>query len=263
MDDRCPYTRVRGLRSDAPDADTRCQAAVGHHGRHRLNRQADHRRNHACERCGKPARRGSRYCSPRCASYAAAGTMPGQEGRRKRAAAAKRLARAAAGRKGLRVWYVRPCGICGATVTGRHPDWVGTCSTGCAALKYKRARAIRKAYARSITRLTPLSGSFSAFEWGLRIREFGRCCAYCHQRVDHLHVEHVIPISRNGSNLIANVVPACQSCNAEKGTLLPGEWLTSGRRRVRAGIARPPWPQGQADGPILADPHPGKGFRAA
>lgn len=38
------------------------------------------------------------------------------------------------------------------------------------------------------------------------------------------HLDHVIPLKRNGSNSIENLVYACQHCNLSKGSKLPHEW---------------------------------------
>lgn len=48
-----------------------------------------------------------------------------------------------------------------------------------------------------------------------RFAEFGDCCAYCGSTGD-LHIEHVIPISKGGTHVLSNVVPACQACNFSK-----------------------------------------------
>jgi 5-methylcytosine-specific restriction endonuclease McrA len=48
-----------------------------------------------------------------------------------------------------------------------------------------------------------------------RFAEFGNCCAYCGAAGD-LHIEHVIPISKGGTHVLSNIVPACQSCNYSK-----------------------------------------------
>ena len=48
-----------------------------------------------------------------------------------------------------------------------------------------------------------------------RFAEFSHCCAYCGANGD-LHIEHVNPISKGGTHVLSNVVPACQSCNYSK-----------------------------------------------
>jgi 5-methylcytosine-specific restriction endonuclease McrA len=48
-----------------------------------------------------------------------------------------------------------------------------------------------------------------------RFAEFGHRCAYCGATGD-LHIEHVNPISKGGTHVLSNVVPACQPCNYSK-----------------------------------------------
>lgn len=47
-------------------------------------------------------------------------------------------------------------------------------------------------------------------------------CVYCF-RVGTTH-DHVIPLSRGGSDTPDNIVIACHSCNASKGPRTPDEW---------------------------------------
>ncbi len=50
-------------------------------------------------------------------------------------------------------------------------------------------------------------------------------CAYCLQLYARLVLEHVIPISRGGTNTPDNIVMSCQRCNNSKGTKTPLEFL--------------------------------------
>lgn len=59
-------------------------------------------------------------------------------------------------------------------------------------------------------------------------------CVYC-GGVAHTR-DHVIPLSRGGTNAPDNLVPACRPCNGEKGSLLVDEWKA---KRLAAGL---PWP---------------------
>jgi len=43
------------------------------------------------------------------------------------------------------------------------------------------------------------------------------------------HADHVVPLSRGGSNSIENIVIACPDCNLRKHDKLPHEWLDGGR----------------------------------
>jgi 5-methylcytosine-specific restriction endonuclease McrA len=55
-------------------------------------------------------------------------------------------------------------------------------------------------------------------------------CHYCKCKVgDKFHVDHVIPLSRGGSNWPENLVISCPPCNQSKGDKLPHEWLQGGR----------------------------------
>lgn len=51
-------------------------------------------------------------------------------------------------------------------------------------------------------------------------------CAYCRRSLNYhkWHVEHVIPLSRGGSDGPENLVLACERCNLNKGAKTPEEW---------------------------------------
>lgn len=54
-------------------------------------------------------------------------------------------------------------------------------------------------------------------------------CAFCGGAAET--VDHVIPLSRGGSNFEGNLLPACRRCNSARSDLLISEWLHGGRRR--------------------------------
>lgn len=55
-------------------------------------------------------------------------------------------------------------------------------------------------------------------------------CYYCKAPVgDAYQVDHVVPLSRGGSNGPENIVIACPFCNQSKGNKLPHEWAEGGR----------------------------------
>lgn len=47
---------------------------------------------------------------------------------------------------------------------------------------------------------------------------WGSICAYCGRESDALHIEHIQPVARGGSDLPRNLTLACQACNYVKGT---------------------------------------------
>jgi len=51
------------------------------------------------------------------------------------------------------------------------------------------------------------------------------CCWHCSNHVyDSYHMDHLIPLSRGGSNTPDNIVISCPSCNARKWNKMPDEW---------------------------------------
>lgn len=49
-------------------------------------------------------------------------------------------------------------------------------------------------------------------------------CQYCHVIGGILEVDHVIPISRGGTNELSNLVTACRRCNRQKKDKTPEEF---------------------------------------
>lgn len=55
-------------------------------------------------------------------------------------------------------------------------------------------------------------------------------CYYCGEKLNgKYHVDHVVPLSRGGSNGPDNLVIACPHCNCSKNDKLPHEWPEGGR----------------------------------
>ena len=59
-------------------------------------------------------------------------------------------------------------------------------------------------------------GSFTSAEWRAVVKAYEGRCGYCGLERP-LEPDHRIPLWRGGSNVIANVIPACGSCNRRKG----------------------------------------------
>lgn len=58
-------------------------------------------------------------------------------------------------------------------------------------------------------------GSHTLAEWQSILKQHPSC-AYCGRTDCKLTRDHVVPLSKGGSNYISNIVPACQSCNSRK-----------------------------------------------
>jgi 5-methylcytosine-specific restriction endonuclease McrA len=60
-------------------------------------------------------------------------------------------------------------------------------------------------------------------------RQKGKCY-YCSIKLGkEYHADHVVPLSRGGSNDISNIVLACPFCNESKGAKSPHEWARGNR----------------------------------
>ncbi|HET8567571.1 MAG TPA: HNH endonuclease signature motif containing protein [Candidatus Limnocylindria bacterium] len=67
-------------------------------------------------------------------------------------------------------------------------------------------------------------GSHTTGEWLALCAECGGRCAYC-GGPGPLHRDHRLPLSRGGTNDIANIAPACASCNMRKHKMTDREWM--------------------------------------
>ena len=77
-------------------------------------------------------------------------------------------------------------------------------------------------------------GAHTDAEWWALVRRVGKRCYYCDVVTDpvwtprehplHTQRDHLIPVSRGGSDGIDNVVVSCRACNTEKGTMTVDEY---------------------------------------
>jgi 5-methylcytosine-specific restriction endonuclease McrA len=68
-------------------------------------------------------------------------------------------------------------------------------------------------------RRTENGGSHTKEEWIALKSAFYFCCLSCGRREPDVMLcrDHVIPVSKGGSNTIDNIQPLCKSCNSSKG----------------------------------------------
>lgn len=110
---------------------------------------------------------------------------------------------------------VRKRGMCNSHYTqwwrNEHPE---------KATRTKRAAWERRSARR---RSASVAGTHSLEEWESLLVEHQGKCFYCSNPAESR--DHVIPISRGGSDSISNIVPACLRCNKRKGALTADEFL--------------------------------------
>lgn len=76
-------------------------------------------------------------------------------------------------------------------------------------------------------------GSYTAKELQEQLVRQNHKCYYCHKKLGDerrsWHADHIVPLSRGGTNFIDNIVLACSTCNLSKKDKLLHEWTKGGR----------------------------------
>lgn len=99
-----------------------------------------------------------------------------------------------------------------------------------------RTRA-KRAAARRKRRMARVEHDLTDAEWSA-LREAWGGCAYCGATDRALQRDCVLPISRGGRYTLANVVPACRSCNTSKCNDEVTGWLRRKRLDERTFLLR-------------------------
>jgi 5-methylcytosine-specific restriction endonuclease McrA len=73
-------------------------------------------------------------------------------------------------------------------------------------------------------------GFHTSDEWKALQAAHGGLCAYCRLRPG-VTKDHIVPLSRGGSDWIENIAPACRSCNARKRDLSVRDFVNEIQRR--------------------------------
>ena len=102
-----------------------------------------------------------------------------------------------------------------------------------AAKQTRKARAARRRY----KRVQRADNDLAPEEWESLVAAWGGC-AYCGKTDNALQKDCVLPISRGGRYTLANVVPACRSCNASKSNEEVTHWMRRKKIDERAFLVR-------------------------
>lgn len=69
------------------------------------------------------------------------------------------------------------------------------------------------------------TGSHTTAEWLAKLAAYGGRCHWCGKKIKGApHADHVIALSKGGTNYISNIVPSCTKCNMSKGAKSPLEY---------------------------------------
>lgn len=55
-------------------------------------------------------------------------------------------------------------------------------------------------------------------------KQQNNCCYWCREELTSYHIDHIIPLSKGGSNNPGNLCISCPSCNLKKGAKMPYEF---------------------------------------
>ena len=80
----------------------------------------------------------------------------------------------------------------------------------------QRVKQIMAGRQRSRAKAATIGQRITPGQWQAILARYAYRCAYCHKNKP-LTKDHVIPLSRGGSDHASNIIPACQSCNSRKG----------------------------------------------
>ena len=114
----------------------------------------------------------------------------------------------------------------GKSVRGKNsPAWVH----GLSRTKIYRNYKTKQRYARK----KGAKGNHTLKEWKLLKAQYGWTCPACKKREPKIKLteDHIIPLTKGGSNNINNIQPLCRSCNSIKNNkIIKYEWIYSKER---------------------------------
>lgn len=69
-------------------------------------------------------------------------------------------------------------------------------------------------------------GSYTDVDIQSMLKDQKGLCKYCSKDISNqYHIDHVVPLSRGGSNELSNLVLSCSHCNLSKGKKMLNEWM--------------------------------------
>jgi len=103
-----------------------------------------------------------------------------------------------------------------------HPEVGRACAT--AWKKAHPGQTRKHALARRARKLNA-PGAYTAKQWADLLASYHGKCVYCGAEAKTM--DHIVPLTKDGTNDIENIVPACKSCNSRKHTKSLLVWMLS------------------------------------
>jgi len=91
--------------------------------------------------------------------------------------------------------------------------------------------AWRRPYNRMQNHKRRALGEITVKTWNSILKSYKHKCVYCGSK-ENLELEHLLPVSKGGTNARKNLAPACSTCNRKKGNKTVYEF--TGRNYVTA-----------------------------
>ena len=129
----------------------------------------------------------------------------------------------------LNSYYAQRCKICTANnQSEKTRKKIGEANRGVKSHLWKDGRSKNKRYVswmknkrnRVLKKIKNNQGTHTYGDWELLKKQYGYTCPCCKKSEPQIKLteDHIIPLSRGGSDLIENIQPLCKSCNCKKHT---------------------------------------------
>lgn len=105
-----------------------------------------------------------------------------------------------------------------------HPNWRGGFDRKRYAKEYRIKNSTRINYLnlQRIVRKNNADGTHTFGEWELLKKQYGNTCPCCGKTEPRITLtqDHIVPLSKGGSDYIENIQPLCRGCNSKKHTTI-------------------------------------------
>lgn len=107
-------------------------------------------------------------------------------------------------------------------IGNKNPRWKGGLTNNQKSARWRRKNKDKVNYYSRLrkARRRGAGGKYTLIEWESLKKSFQYTCPSCGKNEPEikLTVDHIVPISKGGSNSISNIQPLCSKCNNLKGT---------------------------------------------